>query len=143
MVRLTVKQTRFAECYCGNATEAAIQAGYSPRTARSQGQRMLTKVDILSAIKGREDQRIMGKIATREERQEFWTNVMMNEGLSMHDRLRASDLLGKSEGDYVIKAEPEGIHGLAERLQEARLMHQEYMKKEAEKATPSTQGDVV
>ena len=31
---------------CGNATRSAIAAGYSPRTARSQGQRLLTNVDI-------------------------------------------------------------------------------------------------
>ena len=35
---------------CGNATKAAIKAGYSQKTARSQGQRMLTNVDIKKAI---------------------------------------------------------------------------------------------
>jgi phage terminase small subunit len=35
----------------GNATQAALKAGYSPKTARSQGQRLLTNVDIQTAIK--------------------------------------------------------------------------------------------
>ena len=33
-----------------SATQAAIRAGYSPKTARSQGQRLLTKPDVRKAI---------------------------------------------------------------------------------------------
>ena len=33
-----------------NATQAAIRAGYSPKTAKSQGQRLLTKVDVQKKI---------------------------------------------------------------------------------------------
>lgn len=47
--KLTVKQRAFADYYIengGNATQAAISAGYSEKTARSQGQRLLTNVDI-------------------------------------------------------------------------------------------------
>ena len=50
---LTVKQQRFVEAYTGNATEAALQAGYSAKTAYSQGQRMLKNVEVQTAIKGR------------------------------------------------------------------------------------------
>ncbi|MCW8314199.1 terminase small subunit [Sphingobacterium sp. InxBP1] len=58
-VKLTVNQQRFVEEYCSNgynATQAAISAGYSENTARSQGQRLLTNVDIREAIKTRLDQ---------------------------------------------------------------------------------------
>jgi phage terminase small subunit len=49
---LTAKQERFVEEYLIdlNATQAAIRAGYSERTAKSQGQRLLTNVDIAAAI---------------------------------------------------------------------------------------------
>jgi phage terminase small subunit len=49
---LTSKQKCFVEEYLIdlNATQAAIRAGYSEKTARSQGQRMLTNVDIAAAI---------------------------------------------------------------------------------------------
>ena len=40
-----------------NATEAAKRAGYSEKTARSQGQRLLTNVDIFSEIQKQIDQR--------------------------------------------------------------------------------------
>ncbi len=46
------KRRRFVEEYLIdlNATQAAIRAGYSEKTARSQGQRLLTNVDIATAI---------------------------------------------------------------------------------------------
>ncbi|MHB8053627.1 MAG: terminase small subunit [Candidatus Aminicenantales bacterium] len=40
-----------------NATKAAERCGYSKKTARSQGQRLLTKVDIQQAVKGLVDKR--------------------------------------------------------------------------------------
>lgn len=53
---LTDKQERFVQEYLVdlNATQAAIRAGYSEHTARSQGQRLLTKVDIQAAIQARQ-----------------------------------------------------------------------------------------
>ena len=50
---LTDKQRRFVDEYMSdlNATQAAIRAGYSEKTARSQGQRLLTNVDIAAAIR--------------------------------------------------------------------------------------------
>lgn len=50
--KLNVRQTKFVQEYLisGNATKAAIKAGYSKKTARSLGQRMLTNVDIKKAI---------------------------------------------------------------------------------------------
>ncbi|OBX06194.1 terminase small subunit [Gallibacterium genomosp. 3] len=49
---LTDKQQRFIEEYLIdlNATQAAIRAGYSEKTARQIGNRMLTNVDIQEAI---------------------------------------------------------------------------------------------
>lgn len=49
---LTPKQAAFCEEYLIdlNATQAAIRAGYSGKTARSQAQRMLTNVDIKNEV---------------------------------------------------------------------------------------------
>jgi phage terminase small subunit len=50
---LTQRQKLFISAYQangGNATDAAKQAGYSAHTARSQGQRLLTHVDIAAEI---------------------------------------------------------------------------------------------
>ncbi len=50
---LTQKQERFCIEYTrdGNATRAAIAAGYSPKTAQEQGSRLLSKVIVKSRIK--------------------------------------------------------------------------------------------
>src|SRR5919197_2742959 len=49
---LTPKQARFCAEYLIdlNATQAAIRAGYSPRTANEQGARLLAHVSIAAAI---------------------------------------------------------------------------------------------
>jgi phage terminase small subunit len=49
---LTSKQQRFVDEYCVdlNATQAAIRAGYSPKTAYSIGSENLTKPEIRSAL---------------------------------------------------------------------------------------------
>lgn len=49
---LTPKQRRFVEEYLIdlNATQAAIRAGYSPKTAHSAGPRLLENVDVARAI---------------------------------------------------------------------------------------------
>lgn len=51
---LNEKQKRFVEEYLVdlNATQAAIRAGYSKKTAYSMGQRLLKKVEIQAAIQG-------------------------------------------------------------------------------------------
>ena len=62
---LTPKQERFVAEYLVdlNATQAAVRAGYSRKTAKSAGQRLLTHVDIGQAIKAAQ-----GRLALRVER---------------------------------------------------------------------------
>lgn len=52
MVKLTEKQQRFVDEYLIdlNATQAAIRAGYSAKTADQQGSRLLTNVKVQQAI---------------------------------------------------------------------------------------------
>jgi phage terminase small subunit len=99
MNKLTSKQQKFVEAYCGNATEAARIAGY--KQPMQQGERLLRKDEIHKAIEDREAPEKESRIATREERQEFWTNTMLDKETNMKDRLRASELLGKSGADFI------------------------------------------
>ena len=101
------RRRRFVEAYmgeaAGNATQAAISAGYSPKTAKQQGSQLLTFVDVQRAIQTRVA--ADPAITTREERQRFWSDVMMargqHVGVDMAQRLRASELLGRSQGDFI------------------------------------------
>ena len=54
---LNAKQKRFIDEYLvdSNATEAAIRAGYAKKTARQQGSRLLSHVDIQAEIKKRRE----------------------------------------------------------------------------------------
>lgn len=108
---LTAKQKRFVEAYDGNATQAAIAAGYSQKIARQMGQVNMTKRVILAEIKARETVRCTPLIASRAERQQFWTNVMRDKEQQMRDRLKAAELLGKSEADFVERQEITGRDG--------------------------------
>ena len=98
---MTPMQVRFIEHYTGNATEAALAAGYSKKTAYSQGQRLLKNVEITKLIQQRENTYIADVVADREERQSFWTCLMRNPEQRTSDRLKASELLAKSEGDFL------------------------------------------
>ncbi len=52
MSELTTKQERFVQEYLvdSNATQAAIRAGYSAKTASSQGERLLRNVEVSAAV---------------------------------------------------------------------------------------------
>lgn len=66
--KLTPKQQRFVEEYIVdlNATQAAIRAGYSEKTARSKGQQLLTKVDIQAEIRKRTNKHAQETGITKE-----------------------------------------------------------------------------
>lgn len=109
MQKLTERQRKFVLCYAGNATKAAIKSGFSKKTARQIGQKLLSKVDIKKAIEARNKITDGPLIASRQDRQKFWTEVMLSQyGVEMSDKLKASDLLGKSEGDFTEKIQHSG-----------------------------------
>lgn len=130
VVKLTEKQRRFANEYIisGNATQAAISAGYSKRTAKSVGSENLTKPDIRQYIDERLDQLQSEKIANQEEVLEYLSKVMRGEetdqtvvfqgadyGSSIEsiqvaskDRIRAAELIGKRYGLWTDKIDIEG-----------------------------------
>jgi len=99
-------QQKFIAAYNGNATEAARIAGY--KNPRRSGRRLLTKVDIVQAIQQRNTKQVAPLIATRAQRQEFWTKTMMDTNQEIKDRLKASELLGRSEADFTDKQTVEG-----------------------------------
>lgn len=93
----TVKQQRFIDCYAGDCKEAAKKAKICYGYARQ----LLTKSNILEAIRNRQNTEVRPKdIADRQERQAFWTKIMRSKSEETKDRLKASELLGKSEADF-------------------------------------------
>jgi phage terminase small subunit len=128
--KLTGKQKKFVELYQGNGAEAARLAGYSGNedVLKSIAAENLTKPYILQEIQNRQTKDLAPIIATRIKRQEFWSKIMDDRSEEMTNRLRASELLGKSECDFLTKIEHSGNIGLEamsdedlkKRLQELR-----------------------
>lgn len=131
------RQKRFVTEYIidHNATQAAIRAGYSERTARSQGQRLLTNVDIKNAIKELQNRIRDKNIAEAKEVEEFLSLSMRGEikeevvvtenigdfaskarlikkQLSGRDRIKAAELLGKRYALFTDKIDVEGNVGI-------------------------------
>ena len=118
----TLKQRRFIDAYAGDAKAAAEAAGIS----FGYGRNLLTQDDVRTAIQQREATETRPVlIATRLQRQHFWSETMRDEGCPMRERLRASELLGKSEGDFIQRIEQVG--GPVKRLDELSLEELEYM----------------
>jgi phage terminase small subunit len=125
--KLSPKQRAFVEAYAGNATEAARIAGYKGTyfTLATVGKENLKKPQIWVAIQARGKDEADSRIATRAERQAFWTDVVRGVVTDsggngeadiiirpdMKDRLRAAELLGKSEGDFIERKEISGPEG--------------------------------
>jgi len=122
---MNLKQQRFCEEYLisGNATQAAIKAGYSKRTARSIGAENLTKPDIISYIQEQSEKISSKKIASAEEvlqyltkglRQELDEEVMLSDGtkarkqISLKDSNKCAELLAKRYGLLTEKVTVEG-----------------------------------
>lgn len=117
---MTDKQRKFADEYlidC-NATQAAIRAGYSKKTAYSIGEENLRKPEIKAYIEAKLEEISSQKIATAKEVKEYLTSVLRGESQSEvvvvegsgdgssyakrmmkhpdeKERLKAAELLGK------------------------------------------------
>lgn len=100
---LTPRQLKFIEAYKGNATDAARKAGYkgNDATLGAVGYENLRKPQIRKAIKKRFDIELEPLIGDRVAMQTLWTKVMHSRKESMAMRLKASELLGKSQAVFI------------------------------------------
>lgn len=125
MGKMTPKQKRFCDEYLIdlNATQAAMRAGYSKKTARKIGQENLTKPDIKKYIDERMAEKRDELIADQDEVLRYLTAVMRGEDkddrltrnesgeietiktIVQGNRIKAAELLGKRYGLYTEKIE--------------------------------------
>lgn len=122
MAKLTAKQQRFCDEYLIdlNATQAAIRAGYSEKTARKIGQENLTKPDIKSYIDVRMAEKESELIADQDEVLKYLTSVMRGQS-------RSSVVVVENTGDFMSAArEMEKAPDEKERLKAAELLGKRY-----------------
>ena len=134
--KLNMKHKAFCDFYIelGNATEAAVKAGYNPKTARQIGSMNLTKVDIKSYIDEKMKEIESDRIAKAEEVLAFLSAslrgevleevvstesidgmikpVILKKQLSAKDRIKAAELLGKRYALFTEKVDLEGNVGV-------------------------------
>lgn len=81
MAKLTAKQQRFCDEYLTdlNATQAAIRAGYSEKTAKQIGQENLTKPDLREYIDKRMAEKEEALVAKQDEVMKYLSAVMRRE----------------------------------------------------------------
>ncbi|MGO0308729.1 terminase small subunit [Endozoicomonas acroporae] len=153
MIAMNDKQRRFVDEYLidQNATRAAIAAGYSPKTARAQGCRLLTNADIATEIRvsqGKLSREL--NITARDKRAKLWEIarfcgevIETPEGdLRMRNPRAATAAiaeLNKMDGDYQQKAQEESRinfiqifdsedrpEGHVEQVQDSNWLNSEY-----------------
>lgn len=128
MVKMTAKQRLFCDEYLIdlNATQAAIRAGYSKKTAYSIGIENLNKPELKKYIEDRMAEKESKLIADQDEVLKYLTSVLRGESQSSvlarnfeggedviekppdeKERLKAAELLGKRYGLYTEKVEAE------------------------------------
>lgn len=133
-MKLTLKQKAFADYYIetGNATEAAVRAGYSKKTAKAIGSENLTKPAINEYIQERLKMIEDSRIADGDEVLRYLTSVMRGESQSEvvvvegvgdgcseakridkspdeKERLKAAELLGKRYRLFTEKVETNAV----------------------------------
>ena len=119
-IKLKPKELKFAEEWLKttNATQSAIKAGYSARTAYSAGNRLLKKVDVKQYIDERLAEMKENSIADTDEVMQFLSSTMRGDipdqfGLdpALNDRIKAAELLGKRYKMFTDKQEISGADG--------------------------------
>lgn len=106
MARLTPRQAAFVREYLVdlNATQAAIRAGYSEKTARSQGARLLADANIRQAVTEAQEK--------RSERTEITADYVLSNLKEVVERCmqRAPVMVRGPGGKWVQATDEEGRH---------------------------------
>ena len=133
-LKLNARQKAFCEYYVvsGNATDAAIKAGYKEKNARKIGSENLTKMDIKVYVEELMQKLESERTASAKEVLEFLTKSMRGEikeevvvvegtgdgtsearmvkkQIGLRDRIKSAELLGKRYRLFTDKVEVDGV----------------------------------
>lgn len=133
---LSERERRFVDAYCvgttaGNAAASLRSAGYATKSANVTASRMMARANVKTAIanklsdmKRAESALTTATIATKVQLQEWWTRLLVegdvfvdDDGhkvatpVRLQDRIKASELMGKSLGIFIEKREHAGEDG--------------------------------
>ncbi|MDM8100948.1 terminase small subunit [Oceanobacillus oncorhynchi] len=96
--KMTIKQQRFADYYIetGNATQAAIRAGYSKKYANTNVSKLLQNTTVSEYIDKRLEELQSERVADQQEIMEFLTSVIRG-------KAQGTTLVGEGMGEQSVR----------------------------------------
>ena len=121
---LNERQTKFCLNYVkhGNAVKAYMEAGYDIKSeagARASSSKLLTNPNVMLKLKELNEKTEKSTIADLVEIKEFWSKIVRSDEEETPHRLKAAELIAKTQGAFIDKVEHSGkidINSIADRL---------------------------
>ena len=124
--KLTTKMEHFAQLlFQGyNQTDAyklvyPAQARQRPGTLYPNASRLAANSNVIARLAELRAAVVAPTILDAIQRQEFWSHIICDNSKDTRDRLRASELLGKAQGDFIERTESKNlnVYGQLDRLE--------------------------
>jgi hypothetical protein len=118
---LSPKERALVQHWCGSAKETwkSLQEYPGEEFSKMFVKESLKDIRIVRAIRLNEGMGSAG-VLNKNERQQFWSNVIMDDDQKMGDRLKASELLGRVAKDFSEVVEISASTDFAKSIAEAR-----------------------
>ena len=100
----------YRETYATNASDEVVDVAASRLSKKTKVR--LRSQELRAAL-------VSPSIADRKERMELWSDIARDAGEKTADRLRATELLGKAQGDFIERTENKNlnVYGQLDRLE--------------------------
>jgi phage terminase small subunit len=101
--KLTARQMGFARLVADGMSEldAVIEAGYAPKAKYDTLLNLRDNSRVQNQIKYYQQSNKDAEVADKLARERFWTNIMNDPSEPATVRLKASEYLGKAQGDFI------------------------------------------
>ena len=102
-MKLTARQTKFCRLVADGMSdnEAVLEAGYSSKCRYNVLTKLRNNQRVQNQIKYFQSSNVDDEVADRLARERFWTSVMNDPSETATVRLKASEYLGKAQGDFI------------------------------------------
>ena len=124
--KLTAKMEHFAQLLFQGYSQAdayklayPAQARQRPGTLYPNASRLAANSNVIARLAELRAAVVAPGILDAIQRQEFWSHIICDDSKDTRDRLRASELLGKAQGDFIERTESKNlnVYGQLDRLE--------------------------
>ena len=124
--KLTAKMEHFAQLLFQGYSQAdayklayPAQATQRPGTLYPNASRLAANSNVIARLAELRAAVVAPGILDAIQRQEFWSHIICDDSKDTRDRLRASELLGKAQGDFIERTENKNlnVHAQLDRME--------------------------